>query len=137
MAAKANHPWPHYASCEAALESNYGQSGLAVKANNLFGEKWHESAPDSITMPTHEFIDGRWVLVQAKFAKYPDLSGSFADRLATLTRLAPSHPHYAAALAATDGKTFITEVSQTWSTDPLRAGHVLNIYWEFFGQEIS
>ena len=38
-ASAAGHPFPEYAACEAALESAWGQSGLATRANNLFGQK--------------------------------------------------------------------------------------------------
>ncbi len=38
-ARSAGHIFPEYAACEAALESGWGMSGLAQKANNLFGQK--------------------------------------------------------------------------------------------------
>jgi uncharacterized FlgJ-related protein len=33
----APHIFPTMAACEAALESGYGTSGLAISDNNLFG----------------------------------------------------------------------------------------------------
>jgi flagellum-specific peptidoglycan hydrolase FlgJ len=70
------------------------------------------------------------VRVSAEWVKYPAWSDCFADRMATLRRLAPEKgfEHYAAALAAHDGLTFIREVSKSWSTDPKRAQKVLDIY---------
>ena len=40
-ATKAAHPFPRMAAAEAALESGYGLSGLAIEDNNLFGMKQH------------------------------------------------------------------------------------------------
>jgi hypothetical protein len=42
--------------------------------------------------------------------------------------LARGYPNYGAALAAATGEQFITLVSRTWSTDPDRAGKVLDVY---------
>lgn len=130
-AVAAGHLFPEYAACEAALESGWGQSLLATQANNLFGEK--QSNPpvpgtSTLALPTREFIRGSWVTVPANWAKFADVQSCFAARMATLKRLAPGYPHYAAALAAKSGEEFVIEVSKTWSTDPARAGKVLSIY---------
>jgi flagellum-specific peptidoglycan hydrolase FlgJ len=135
-AVKANHPFPQMAACEAALESAWGHSELAREENNLFGMKQH-SHPIyfTMTLPTREWcgsaLDGRWVACSANWVKYPDWRACFADRLATLERLSNAYPHYAAALKATDAKTYINEVSKSWSTDPARAAKCLDIYQEY------
>jgi len=124
--------FPEYAACEAALESNYGQSLLATEDCNLFGMKQHRHAVyGTHNLPTREYINGEWISTTAPFVSYPDWGACFADRMATLTRLASVYPHYSAAIHATDGETFIREVSQTWSTDPARADKVLAIYNEY------
>jgi flagellum-specific peptidoglycan hydrolase FlgJ len=128
-AAKANHPFPVMAACEAALESNYGLSELAREARNLFGMKQHAHAVyGTMTLPTREFEAGEWKTVSANWVNYPDWRACFCDRLATLERLSNAFPHYAAALQAQDAQTYIAEVSKTWSTDPERANKVLAIY---------
>jgi flagellum-specific peptidoglycan hydrolase FlgJ len=128
----ASHPFPRMAACEAALESGYGLSELARDANNLFGMKQHATPVyDTLALPTKEFLNGEWISTTASWVKYPDLQSCFADRLATLQRLAPEYPHYAAALAAGDATEYIAEVSQTWSTDPQRAQKCLAIYLEY------
>lgn len=134
-AAKANHPFPEMAAAEAALESNYGQSALARDAFNLFGMKLHKH-PDhpefgELALPTREFEGGQWIATTAEWMKYQSCSECFEDRLATLQRLAPKLPHYAAALAASDPYDYVTQVSQTWSTDPHRAAKVIAIYQEY------
>jgi flagellum-specific peptidoglycan hydrolase FlgJ len=125
------------AACEAALESAhvtpqgsiYGASQLAQQANNLFGMKQHSHPVyGTLNLPTKEFLHQQWVTVNADWVKYPDWATCFVDRMATLTRLAPAYPHYAAALAATDPVTYVTEVSRSWSTDPNRGHTVISIY---------
>lgn len=128
-ATKAQHVYPAIAACEAALESSWGQSVLAVKAFNLFGMKQcvHPEY-GTLNLPTRECLDHAWVTVEASWVEFPDLADCFIDRMATLTRLAPHYAHYAAALAAKDAVTYITQVSLSWSTDPDRATKVLSIY---------
>lgn len=132
-ATQAGHIFPQMAACEAALESAYGISGLAISANNLFGMKQHTHPIfGTLALPTKEFLDGAWKPVEAYWVKYPDLAACFEDRMATLQRLAPHYIHYAAALAAPDPLTYVVAVSQSWSTDPQRANKVIAIYHEYF-----
>jgi len=125
-ALEAKHVFPAYAACEAALESAWGKSQLAIQGNNLFGRK--QSADpvfETIDFPTKEFIHGEFVTVPAHWVKYPDWSACFDDRMALLRRLSK---FYGPALEATDGESFVRLVSEHWSTDPLRADKVLSIY---------
>lgn len=121
-------------ACEAALESNYGNSELARDDFNLFGMKQHAHAVyGTVNLPTHEGTPGHpdWHEIMAAFVHYPDLASCFADRLATLQRLSNAYPHYEAALNASDAETYVQEVSKTWSTDQLRAAHVISIYEDY------
>jgi hypothetical protein len=68
------------------------------------------------------------VTVESAWVVFPDLPTCFADRMATLKRLAPHYSHYAAALAAKTPEDYISQVSLSWSTDPQRAAKVLSIY---------
>lgn len=127
----AGHPWPEYAACEAALESAWGTSRLAVEANNLFGEKQHQQPIyETLDMMTHEVINGVSEFVPAHWVKFPDWASCFNSRIATIRRLADeyAHPGYMAALQATNGEDFVREVSKNWSTDPLRADKVIQIH---------
>lgn len=131
-AIKANHPFPQMAAAEAALESSWGNSALARDGNNLFGMKQHaHPVCGTMTLPTKEFLDGKWIACSSQWVKYPDWRACFADRLATLERLSNAYPHYAAALGAPDAQTYIAEVSKTWSTDPDRGKKVFSIYQEY------
>ena len=120
-AVKANHPFPNMAACEAALESNWGNSELAREANNLFGMKEHQhNAYGKINLPTREWsaVKGWQQVPGADWEKYPDWRACFCDRLVTLERLSNAYPHYKAALDARDARSYIENVSETWSTDP-------------------
>lgn len=128
-AEKAGHIFPEMAACEAALESGYGRSVLAVQDRNLFGMKQHQHPIyGTAALPTNEFYGGEWKPAVANWVVYPDWAACFADRMATLKRLAPVYIHYKNALAAASATTYIYEVSRTWSTDPKRAEKVLDIY---------
>lgn len=125
----AGHIFPDYAACEAANEAAWGQSKLAKLGANLFGTKQH-SHPEykTLNLPTKEFLDHKWVVIKASWVCYPSEMACFQDRMYTLRRLSPMYPHYAAALVAKDGTTFVDQVSLSWATDPDRARKVLSIY---------
>ena len=128
-ACKAEHIWPEMAACEAALESGFGQSHLAIQDFNLFGMKQHvHPIFGTHALPTREDLGGQWVTVTANWITYPDWQSCFVDRMSTLRRLAPKFPHYQEALDAKTGGDYVRAVSQTWSTDPLRAEKVIAIF---------
>lgn len=125
-ATQAKHIFPEYAACEAALESAWGKSQLAIQGNNLFGRKQSlHPVLGTIDFPTKEFLHGTWFSVQAHWVKYPDWAACFDDRMALLRRMSLL---YGPALESLDGESFIKLVSLHWSTDPLRADKVLSIH---------
>jgi flagellum-specific peptidoglycan hydrolase FlgJ len=135
------HPFPNMAGCEAALESQkpgsfpFQLSTLAMEANNVFGMKVHQhNEYGEITFPTREYLGDEWVKVDANFERYPTLEDCFADRLKTLMRLSPIYPHYKAALDAQTAEEYVTEVSKSWSTDPGRAAHCIQLYREYMAE---
>ena len=131
----AGHVWPEHAACEAALESAWGASALAVQANNLFGQKQTKppmAGTGTVEMQTRECYNGEWFTVPAQWVKFADWAGSFAARMRLLRAAAAEHPHYAEALAAQTGEGFVRAVSATWSTDPQRAEKVMAVYKQHF-----
>lgn len=140
MAREAGHIWPEYAACEAALESSWGRSELAVRANNLFGQKQsHIPLPGSgtLALPTREFLHGAWTSVVAKWASFPDWAACFKARMELLHRMAKQYPGYGRALIATAGDEYVREVSAVWSTDPKRAEQVLQIHKQHQSQLLA
>jgi flagellum-specific peptidoglycan hydrolase FlgJ len=127
------HIFPNMAACEAAEESNYGKSTLARDGNNLFGLKSRaHPVYGTLSIPTREYLDGNWEIVEALWVKYPDTKSCFEDRMTTLKRLAAFYPHYEEALQAPGPFEYVIAVSKTWSTDPERAVKVISIYNEWF-----
>ncbi len=121
----ANHVWPAMAACEAALESGWGMSQLARKANNFFGQK-QSTVPvyTTLAMTTRECVAGRWQDCNALWVVFPSAQACFAARMDLLRRL----PRYAPALAAKTPEAYIRAISPQWATDPGRAGKCLSIY---------
>lgn len=129
-AKNSTHPFPEYAVCEVVLETAWGKSELFIKGNSCFGLKQSKANPRfaTLTYPTKEFLDGKWVIETADFVSYPTIKDSFNDRTNTLIRLSSTFKEYKDALNARDGEEFIKSVSARWSTDPLRAEKVLDIH---------
>lgn len=73
-------------AAQALIESNKGNSGLTVKANNLFGIKGKYNG-QSITLPTKEYINGKYITVNAPFRKYPSWRESVNDHSAMFNRM--------------------------------------------------
>lgn len=109
---------------QAILESGWGKSALAVRANNYFGIKAiAHAAPDSYSeFPTTEFVDGRKRSELARFAKYPSPTLGFAAH----ARLLALAPRYKPAMAVrSDVMAFAGELQRCgYSTNP-RYPHLL------------
>jgi len=63
---------------QSCLESHFAESGLALKANNLFGIKGSYNG-QSIVMPTTEYKDDVPYHIMAPFRKYPSFLESLQD----------------------------------------------------------
>lgn len=67
---------PSVTAAQAAIESGWGESGLTLKANNLFGVKARNGQP-SVSMKTKEVYNGVTVVITDSFAKYASWNESF------------------------------------------------------------
>lgn len=141
-AVAAGHLFPKHAACEAALESSWGRSVLAVKYHNLLGQKQGRKFPlayRTVNLWTQEeYGPGQVATERATWLIFPDWPTCLRERMMLLRHL-PSI--YGAALAATSGEEFVREVSGCWegieakrhyvgrwATDSQRADKVLAIY---------
>jgi len=113
---------PEAAAAHAANESAFGQSGLALKANNLWGVKatgqytpyWQG---DFVEMPTWEVRDGVNVQELARFRRYPswrEAVGDYADIAARVYPWAVQHADHP--LGWLTGLFLIGPAK--WATDP-------------------
>ena len=83
---KASRILASLTGAQALIESNKGNSGLAQKANNLFGIKANKAwKGDYVTMPTKEWVNGQYITVNAKFRKYSSWEASINDHSKFLT----------------------------------------------------
>lgn len=77
--ASANDLYASVMIAQAILESGWGSSTLSQSPNhNLFGIKGSYNG-QSVTMPTQEYINGKWIAINAQFRKYPTFKQSFED----------------------------------------------------------
>ena len=105
---------------QAALESGWGKR---TPGNNLFGIKADKSWQGCrVAVPTHEFIDGRYVAVTADFRAYPGWQGCMDDHGAFLR----DNDRYKPCFGTTDGEEFARRVAAAgYATDPDYAGKLI------------
>ena len=124
-AAKTSVP-ASFTVAQAALESGWGSSGLAVQGKNLFGIKADDSwGGNVIVMNTREYINHEWVMVQAHFRSYPDWQGSMDDH----AQFFLTNPRYNDAFQyVADGERFAQAIAAAgYATDPSYARKVISI----------
>ncbi|WP_224240637.1 glucosaminidase domain-containing protein [Hyalangium gracile] len=109
---------------QAMLESGSGKSGLATKGNNFFGIKG-EGPAGHVTMPTKEFLNGKWVTVNANFRKYNTPAESFADH----GKFLRDNKRYANAFKHTNNaEQFAREIHKAgYATDPAYSDKLISI----------
>lgn len=96
---------------------------MIYAAKNLFGIKGVGPA-GHVEIPTYEHIDGRTVLVKAKFRAYHSYAESFEDH----TKLLTNSRYYADALKYRgDPQRYIREVAKNYATDPNYADKIWSI----------
>lgn len=101
---------------QAALESGWGKSRLAVEGLNLFGVKANASWKGPVlTMNTREFINGTWVIVPARWRKYARLQDCLDDH----AKFFHENLRYAECFKATTSEGFARAVAKAgYATDP-------------------
>lgn len=79
MLANQNDLYASVMIAQAIVESGWGMSQLAISPNyNLFGIKGSYNG-QFVNFPTQEYINGKWVTVNAKFRRYPSYKESLQD----------------------------------------------------------
>lgn len=112
---------PSVSAAQAILESDWGESLLAQYPNhNLFGIKassdWKGKRVD---LPTQEYIDGKFVTVEATFRKYDSWEESIKDHALFFSETAWRRSHYQNVLGEEDyKKTCLALQASGYATDP-------------------
>lgn len=79
-ASKKYGVYPSVMIAQAIVESAWGTSGLATKANNLFGMKADDGwSGATYSARTREEVNGQSVYITARFRKYSNWEASFED----------------------------------------------------------
>lgn len=110
---------------QAALESSWGRSALATRANNLFGVKADKAwTGPTITMPTREFLAGKWCVVDARWRRYADVAESIRDHAAFLR----NNPRYGPCFKSRTATDFAYCLQRAgYATDPQYASKLIRI----------
>lgn len=108
---------------QAIQESAWGQSQLAILANNLFGIKANDSWTGNTTeMWTHEYIHGQIIEVKAEFRRYRDFGESIADH----SKFLKDNPRYVHALTPNNWESSIQMIQLAgYATDPNYAKQII------------
>lgn len=112
---------------QAALESDWGQSELATKYNNLFGVK--ETGTNSALMTTKEYVNGQWIEIKASFAVYPSWQKSIeAHTKLFVDGLEGDQAHYQQVINATNYQQAAQALQENgYATDPDYAQKLITI----------
>lgn len=124
---------------QGILESADGNSGLTIRANNLFGIKGIGPA-GSLTMPTKEFSGGKWITINAPFRKYNNWGESVADHSALLVSGVSWNRNLYKGVLGVDGRTAARSVAVAgYATDPNYADKLLSLMdtWNLYQYDIK
>lgn len=116
---------PSVVMAQAILESGWGTSDKAIKANNLFGIK---AASDwkgpTVTLPTQEYVNNKWITVDAKWRKYNSWGHSIVDHAEFLN----GRPRYKSIIGNKDYKAVCAELQKAgYATDPTYANKLISV----------
>ena len=116
---------------QAILESAWGTSFLAVEGKALFGVKyspaWNETTSPhvvgAIKKQTDEFINGKWITVDAPFCRYNSWDDSLMDHGLFLRK-----PRYAPAFLTTSADDFARAIHAAgYATDPSYSDKLISL----------
>ncbi|MFJ5562767.1 glycoside hydrolase family 73 protein [Lysinibacillus xylanilyticus] len=111
---------PSVTIAQAILESNYGKSELAIKANNLFGIKGSYKGK-SVKMQTMEYKNNKSYTIETEFRAYPDLKSAFIDHTKLILEGTSwnEHQYYDVLAAANYQEAAHALKKNHYSTDPM------------------
>lgn len=113
---------------QAILESNWGNSELSSKYNNLFGIKSFGHS-DYVTMDTQEYVNGQWITIQGDFRVYQSWEESMDDHTMLFVNGVDWSPQkYEAVLTASSYKEAANALQAAgYATDPGYANKVIQV----------
>ncbi|MBG9455911.1 N-acetylmuramoyl-L-alanine amidase [Lysinibacillus sphaericus] len=123
---------PSITIAQAILESNYGESELAITANNLFGIKGSYKG-NSVKMPTVEYKNNKSYTIEAEFRAYPDLKSALIDHTKLILEGTSWNKHqYYDVLAATNYREAAHALKKNhYATDPMYPEKLIDIIEQY------
>lgn len=97
---------------------------------NVFGIKYHPACGfPAITEPTHEYVNGRRIEVDAQFIDFPSLDAAFDYHARLIAN--PNGPYAKCRVVGTAGwQAYVACVCRTYATDPHYAETIMVIITE-------
>lgn len=116
---------------QAILESNWGESSLASKYNNLFGIKASEGEK-SVTLSTQEFVNEEWITIDGDFRVYNSWEESMNDHTLLFANGVSWNPDlYQSVLTASTYQEAAQALQDSgYATDPNYASKVISVIEE-------
>ncbi|MGX7148533.1 glycoside hydrolase family 73 protein [Enterococcus ureasiticus] len=113
---------------QAILESNWGQSTLASKYNNLFGIKAYGDQK-KVNLETREYINEEWIVIQGDFRVYNTWEESMDDHTRLFVNGVTWNPRlYEHVLLAKNYKQAARALQDAgYATDPTYADKVIHV----------
>ncbi|WP_411842160.1 glucosaminidase domain-containing protein [Salinicoccus sp. HZC-1] len=122
---------PSVLAAQAILETGWGESELAVKANNLFGIKGSYNGQSYTVRTPEQDKNGNQFFIDAAFRKYPSFTESFKDRAAFFTSTPWRTKVYAGVTASKDYKSQVKALDASpYATDKKYGKKLLDIIEE-------
>ncbi|WEV51590.1 glycoside hydrolase family 73 protein [Lactobacillus sp. ESL0731] len=123
---------PSITIAQACLESDYGQSSLSQKYNNLFGVKGTNPNTSAI-LTTKEYVKGKWIVVKARFQIYDSYEASIRAHAELFQKgTSWNNKQYRHVLAAKDyRKQAQALVEDGYATDPNYADKLINLIKQY------
>lgn len=125
---RTNQILPSISIAQGILESDSGNSSLAVEANNLFGIKatypWDGESHEKITT---EYVNGEEVITTASFRKYPSWNASIKDHAIFFVSTDWRKDLYKGVVGETDYKKAAEALQGTYATDPKYASKLVGV----------
>lgn len=121
---------PSLLIAQAALESDWGRSGLSTESNNYFGIKGSSSDK---AYATSEFNNEEWIQIQASFRQYDSIAESIDD-YGNLLQNGTSWDanFYRKAIEASDYKEAARAIHEAgYATDPNYANKLIRIIEQY------
>ncbi|MDR2465124.1 MAG: glycoside hydrolase family 73 protein, partial [Streptococcaceae bacterium] len=124
--------FPSIILAQASLESDFGQSVLGKKYNNLFGVKGY-GTQEKVKLETKEFVNGKWTTVHADFRVYPNWNASIDQHMQLFINGVDWNPQlYAKVFEATTFQQAAEEVQNAgYATDPGYAKKLIQMIKEY------